>query len=150
MAAYYVFDNGVTGHFESNPGDTERRLNSRWFGLEAYGTEGIISLRNSPEGEMYWYRGGLWIPDDVVQWERVLLEEWERIPQGERTHHSNILIARELIQAMEEGRDVVEASSGHDARAALEMIMAVHESQRVQGRVRLPLANRDNPYEVQS
>ena len=22
---------------------------------------------------MYWYRGGLWIPDQVVQWERVLV-----------------------------------------------------------------------------
>jgi hypothetical protein len=82
------------------------------------------------------------------QWERVLLDEWEVIPERERTHHSNVLIARELIQAIEQGRDVVEASSGRDARAALEMVMAVHESQRVQGRVPFPLANRENPYEV--
>ena len=27
---------------------------------------------------MYWYRGGLWIPDQVVQWERVLVEEENR------------------------------------------------------------------------
>lgn len=146
LAAYYVFENGVTGHFESNPSNTERGLNSRWFGFEAYGTEGIISLRNSPEAEMYWYRGGLWIPDDAVGWERVLVEEWEQIPPKDRTHHSNMLIACELIEAMDEGHEVVEASSGYDARAALEMIMAVHESQRVQGRVQLPLANRDNPY----
>ena len=37
---------------------------------------------------------------------------------------------------------------GQDARAALEMIMAVHESQRLQTRVSFPLQNRDNPYEV--
>ena len=55
---------------------------------------------------------------------------------------------RELIQAIEEDRDVVEASSGSDARAALEMIMAVHESQRVKGRVEFPLVNRENPYVV--
>jgi predicted dehydrogenase len=146
VAAYYVFANGVTGHFESNPGDTQRRLNSRWLGFEAHGTQGIITVRNSPEGEMYLYRCGLWVPDGAVQWERVLLEQWEQIPQGERTHRSNQIIVRELIEAMEAGTQVVEASSGYDARAALEMIMAVHESQRLQGRVSLPLTNRDNPY----
>ena len=94
------------------------------------------------------HRHGMFIPDGRVQWERVLIEEWEAIPEAERTHHSNVLIARELIQAIEEDRNVVEASSGKDARAALEMVMAVHESQRVRGRVQFPLANRENPYEV--
>jgi predicted dehydrogenase len=148
LAACYVFTNGVTAHFESQPGDTTARVNSRWFGFEVHGTEGIIALRNSPNGEMYIHRHGMFIPDGKVSWERVLLDEWEAIPEGERTHHSNVLIARELIQAIEEDRDVVEASSGKDARAALEMVMAVHESHRVQGRVQFPLANRENPYEV--
>jgi predicted dehydrogenase len=148
LAAYYVFANGITAHFESRPGDTTAKVNSRWFGFEVHGTEGVIALRNSPNGEMYMHRHGMFIPDGRVQWERVLIEEWEAIPEAERTHHSNVLIARELIQAIEEDRDVVEASSGWDARAALEMIMAVHESHRMQGRVRFPLVNRENPYEV--
>ena len=148
LAAYYVFANGITAHFESRPGDTTAKVNSRWFGFEVHGTEGVIALRNSPNGEMYMHRHGMFIPDGRVQWERVLIEEWEAIPEAERTHHSNVLIARELIQAIEEDRDVVEASSGRDARAALEMIMAVHESHRIQGRVRFPLVNRENPYEV--
>jgi hypothetical protein len=97
---------------------------------------------------MYIHRHGLFIPDGKVAWERVLLDEWEAIPENERTHHSNMQIARELIQAIEEDRDVIEASSGKDARAALEMVMAVHESQRLQGRVAFPMANRENPYEV--
>jgi predicted dehydrogenase len=148
VAAYYAFTNGVTAHFESQPGDTSAGVNSRWFGFDAHGTEGIISLRNSPNGEMYIHRHGMFIPDGKVEWERVLLDEWEAIEAGERTHHSNISIARELIQAIEEDRDVVEASSGRDARAALEMIVAVHESQRVRGRVQFPLENRENPYDV--
>ncbi len=148
LAAYYVFANGITAHFESRPGDTTAKVNSRWFGFEVHGTEGVIALRNSPNGEMYMHRHGMFIPDGRVQWERVLIEEWEAIPEAERTHHSNVRIARELIQAIEEDRDVVEASSGRDARAALEMIMAVHESHRMQGRVRFPLVNRENPYEV--
>ena len=148
LAAYYVFANGVTAHFESQPGDTAARVNSRWFGFEAHGSEGIIALRNSPNGEMYIHRHGMFIPDGEVPWQRVLLDEWEAVPEGDRTHHSNMQIARELIQAIEEDRDVVEASSGQDARAALEMVMAVHESHRLKGRVEFPLANRENPYEV--
>ena len=148
IAAYYAFTNGVTAHFESQPGDTEAKVNSRWFGFDAHGTEGIISLRNSPNGEMYIYRHGMFIPDGKVEWERVLLDDWEAIAPHDRTHHSNISIVRELMHAIEEDRDVVEASSGRDALAALEMIMAVHESQRIKGRVEFPLANRQNPYEV--
>jgi hypothetical protein len=54
----------------------------------------------------------------------------------------------ELIEAIEERRDVVVASSDKDALAALEMIMAVHESQRLRTRVLFPLENQENPYET--
>jgi predicted dehydrogenase len=148
VAAYYAFANGVTAHFESQPGDTTSGVNNRWFGFKAHGTEGIIALRNSPSGEMYIHRHGLFVPDGQVPWKRVLLDEWEAIPEAERSHHSNVAIVRELMLAIEEDRDVIEASSGHDARAALEMIIAVHKSQRLRGRVRFPMVNRDNPYEV--
>ena len=149
VAAYYVFDNGLTAHYESYQGYTGGGYNSRWFGFEIHGTKGIIALRNSPNGEMYIYRKGLWIPDeDYARWERVLLDEWEKYPANERTHQSNQIIVRELIEAIEQDREVVACSSGQDARAALEMIMAVHESQRIKGRVEFPLANRQNPYEV--
>ena len=63
-------------------------------------------------------------------------------------HLSNKMIVKELLQAIEEDRDVVSVSSGADARAALEMIMAVHESQRLKTRVSFPLKNRENPYEI--
>ncbi len=116
---------------------------------------GILSLRHSPGGELYLYCHGMWIPGEGdPQWERILLDEWETKPDGtprsgtERMHESNRLIVEELIQAIEEDRDVVQSSSGHDARAALEMIMAVHESQRLQQRVTFPLRNRENPYQV--
>ena len=148
VAAYYVFANGVTAHFESQPG-YPKGFNSRWFGFEAHGSEGIIALRNSPNGEMYIYRQGLWIPgEENGTWERVLLDEWEQYSAGERTHQSNLIIVRELIQAIEEDRPVRACSNGEDGRAALEMIMAVHESQRLGTRVSLPLANRENPYEI--
>jgi len=148
LAAYYVFTNGVTAHFESRPADPEAGVNSRSFGFEAHGTKGILSLRNSPNGEMYLHRHGMFIPDGTVAWERVFIDDWEAIPPGDRTHHSNLMIVRELLTAIEQDRNVIEASSGADALAALEMVMAVHESQRVKGRVSFPMSNRENPYDV--
>ena len=155
VAAYYAFENGVTAHYESYRGDVSRDgISSRWFGLEVYGTRGIFSLRNSPNGEMYHYPHGLWVPgENDGKWERVLLDEWEKpdLSSGSRqdaTHLSNQMIVRELVQAVEDDREVENVSTGSDARAALEMIMAVHESQRLKTRVSFPLANRENPYET--
>ena len=46
----------------------------------------------------------------------------------------------------ERTRPIRSVSSGADSRATLEMIMAVHESNRLGTRVPFPLANRGNPY----
>ena len=166
LSAYYVFKNGINAHFESYPCPSEEYIDiyieksgnhssGRWFGFEVYGSEGILSLRNSPGGELMLYPHGMWIPgEEASVWERVLLDEWERKPDGtirsdlERMYLSNRMIVTELIEAIEAGREVVAASSGHDARAALEMIMAVHESGRLKTRVYFPLQNRENPYET--
>ena len=162
VAAYFVFENGITAHFESYPGEVEsksesslRSRNERSFGFEVYGTSGIVSLRDSPHGEMYVYPSGRWVPGKAEgKWERVVIDEWDKRPDGqprtyeERMHLSNQMMVNELVQAIEEDRDVTASSSGRDARAALEMIMAVHESQRLRTRVEFPLENRENPYEV--
>ena len=119
VAAYYVFKNGHHSALQTYPGE---RSGSRVFGLEIYGTKGIISLRNSPGGEMYLYPHGLWIPGEADgKWQRILIEEWEKRPDGqvrsdqERMHLSNHMIVKELIQAIEENSDVVACSSGKDA-----------------------------------
>ena len=151
--AFYSFENGIAGYFESHPGREQSELSSRSFGFEVYGTRGIIALRSSPDGEMYLYPHSRWIPaESDGRWERVYLEEWERGPGGvtrtsqERMHLSNTMIASELIQAVREDREVANVSSGQDARAAIEMISAVHESHRTGARVDFPLRNRENPY----
>jgi predicted dehydrogenase len=151
--AFFAFANGVAGYFESHPGDQESDLSSRSFGFEVHGTRGIIALRSSPDGEMYLYPHSRWIPGDADgKWERIYLDEWERGPGGvtrtsqERMHLSNSMIVSELLQAIREDREVANVSSGEDARAALEMISAVHESHRTQARVGFPLRNRENPY----
>jgi len=154
VQSYYTFANGITATFESVPGYPISDLTATWLGFEVYGTEGVMSLRSSPSGELYVYPHGQWTPEDSHAWERVSIDEWDNHPDGsvrsdqERMLLSNTLIAEELVLAVNEDRDVEAVSNGHDGRAALEMIMAVHESQRLQTRVEFPLRNRDNPYDT--
>ncbi len=100
---------------------------------------------------MFVYPHSRWVPGDKDEWRPVVIEEWEQ-EQRERgvssTALSNKIIVKELVQAVEEDRDVVISSSGKDGRAAIEMIMAVHESHRLGRRVYFPMENRENPYEV--
>ena len=145
VAAYYVFENGITAHYESFQGyPAEPNDHNRHLGFEVYGTKGILSIRNSPAGELYLHRHDLWIPDtDTRSWERIRFPEWE---QGNVGLASNSIIVEELLAAIDEDREIRRVSSGADSRATLEMIMAVHESNRLGARVTFPLANRDNPY----
>lgn len=149
--ATYTFENGVTASFESQPVDMPPGGSSSLFGFEAYGTRGIISVRNSPAGNMFVYPHSRWVPGSDDEWRPVVIEKWEREQQVggvSSTALSNKVIVDELIRAVEEERDVVVSSSGKDGRAAIEMIMAVHESHRLGERVYFPMENRENPYEV--
>lgn len=57
--------------------------------------------------------------------------------------NGNILIVNDLIDAIEKDRAPLD--SLHDGRAALEMILAVYESHRLERAVDLPLKNRKHP-----
>ncbi|MBP3960359.1 Gfo/Idh/MocA family oxidoreductase [Gemmata sp. G18] len=57
--------------------------------------------------------------------------------------NGNILIVNDLIEAIEKDRAPLDSLS--DGRAALEMIMAVYESHRLERPVDLPLKNRKHP-----
>ncbi len=156
LAAYFVFRNGVTAHFDSyRSDDTDTREQVNWLGLEIQGTSGILSLRLAPLGELYHYPYRLWLPGDRDgTWERIILPDWDLNPDGqprsvsEKFQMNNRVFVEELIRAIEEDRQVSAVTNGRDARAVLEMIMAIHESQRLGARVDFPLQNRENPYVV--
>jgi hypothetical protein len=61
------------------------------------------------------------------------------------TQHAggNVAVATDLLQAIEEDRQPL--CSVYEARAAIEMIVAAFESQRIGGPVRFPLETRTNP-----
>ena len=62
VAGYYVFENGLTAHYESFQGfPADAQDHNRYLGFEVYGTKGIVSVRNSPGGELYLHRHDLWI-----------------------------------------------------------------------------------------
>jgi len=152
VAAYYAFTSGVTGHYESYAGD---RAGGRCYGLDLYCAGGVIALRDLPQTEAYRYPHGLWLPaTEDGRWERVLLPEWEAGADGaprtkaEKLAESNRRNAMALLNAITADRDPELASSGRDALAALEMVMAPAESQRLGCRVPFPLEQRGNPYEV--
>ena len=58
-------------------------------------------------------------------------------------HPGNLLIVRDLIRSIEE--DGQPLGSIYEGRGATEMIVAVFESHRQGGPVKLPLENRNNP-----
>ncbi|MDE0140096.1 MAG: hypothetical protein OXN19_01375, partial [Caldilineaceae bacterium] len=106
-------------------------------------------------GELYHYPYRLWLPGDRDgTWERITLPDWDLNPDGqprsvsEKFQMNNRVFVEELIRAIEEDRQVSAVTNGRDARAVLEMIMAIHESQRLRARVDFPLQNRENPYVV--
>jgi predicted dehydrogenase len=55
-------------------------------------------------------------------------------------------MVQEMIDCIEEDRE--HYSNGKEGRAALELIMAVYESQRTGARVKLPLDVRENPLKL--
>jgi len=67
--------------------------------------------------------------------------------RGDRGHRfGNRLVALDLIRAIE--TDTQPKCNAYDERAALEMILAVYESHRLNARVGLPLKNRRHPLSV--
>ena len=58
-------------------------------------------------------------------------------------HMGNVLIAKDLIRAIE--GNTQPRGSIYDGRAALEMILAVYESHRLNAPVSLPLKDRSHP-----
>ena len=161
LDAYYAFRSGVGGHYESHrAGDGTK--SAHWFGLDLFCEGAIIAIRNLPVGEVYLYSDGLLFPQPGLgAWRRVDLPDWPPLPADWQTNpravqdharacqtRSNLLLGQELVRCIEEGREPVRASSGRDAVAALEMVLAPHVSHRTKANVPFPLRDREQPNEL--
>jgi predicted dehydrogenase len=152
--AGYGFDGGVSGSYESARA-ADGGSGSDYFRLELCGTGGTISIWSSPTAPLYFCPRSFALPNHPEEWEAIPTESVQRElvaagglePAGQAgasaMQAANQLLVVDLLAALEEGREPL--SSGHDARAALEMIMAVYWSHMRAQRVPLPLAERAHP-----
>src|SRR5688572_19899292 len=145
IVAQYGFDKGVIGHFASQksprgPGERDR------FGLSIPGSKGVIQLTTGSLPEAYFLADPSWFPGRSRA-------AWQAITSGgigkpetlkdDGLGLGNIWIVNDLMEAVEKDRQP--KGSIYDGRAALEMILAVYESQRLRAAVDLPLKNRRHP-----
>ncbi len=133
VAAAFAFANGVTGYFGSRRSD---ETSGARFGLDIYGSRGVMSIRAGMEPEVYVSNSPKWTGD----WQRLALPG---NPAPRDTNGANRAVAADLLEAI--AGDRPPRASGHEARWTLEMALAIYASERSGGRVRLPLARRDHP-----
>ena len=141
--ATYGFDGLTMGYFASHrarDGIADR------FGLQIYGSKGILTMTMGAVPEIWYVEDPSWQPGrSKATWKRISSAGIDRPEPLSDPHHShgNRLIALDLIRAIETGGRP--KGSMYDGRAALEMILAIYESHRLKAPVTLPLHNRQHP-----
>jgi predicted dehydrogenase len=140
--AMYGMGGGATAYFASHGATSGKRPR---FGLTVYGSEGILEMTTGYLPSVKYLDDPSWSPGQSgAKWQAVSSAGLGKSePLENDPHQGNRLAVLELLAAIRENR---EPRGGiHDARAAIEMIVAVFESHRQAKPVELPLANRQNP-----
>jgi predicted dehydrogenase len=141
--AIYHFDGTTMGYFS-----TQRARDgvANRFGLQVYGSKGILTMTMGALHEVWFVEDPSWQPGrSKARWTQISSGGVGKAESLRERNHSlgNRLIALDLIRAIE--TDTQPKGSAYDGRAALEMILAVYESHRQKGPVELPLKNRKHP-----
>jgi predicted dehydrogenase len=145
ITASFGFDRSAVGYFASQKAPRGAGERDR-FGLTILGSRGIVQLTTGSLPAAYFLADPSWFPGrSRAAWQEITSQgvgKPETLKDG-GLGQGNVWIAQDLIDSIE--RDRQPKGSVYDGRAALEMIMAIYESQRVRGPVELPLRNRRNP-----
>jgi predicted dehydrogenase len=141
--AMYRMPDGSTAYFGSvrNAASKVSR-----FGLQIYGSAGVVELLTGSVPSVKYLADGSWSPGrSKAQWQDVSTAGiGETEPLADRgLPGGNVLAVQDLLAAIEQDRQPL--SSVYEARGAVEMIVAVFDSQRQGKPVTLPLAMRENP-----
>jgi predicted dehydrogenase len=141
IVATLGFDGGVIGECESMR--SADGGGSEYLRMEESGTGGTLAFWSSLTSPVYYSPHPFALPDRPHDWQRVQ-PDVPLVPPGvSPLHVGNKALVRDLLAAVVEDRPPL--AGGHDARAALEMIMAVYASHVAGQRVALPLAERTHP-----
>jgi predicted dehydrogenase len=143
LQAVYQMKDGVTAHFASV---RNQAGNPRRYGLQIYGSRGVIELIEGTLPSVQYLGDPSWSPGrSGASWQHVSSAgigkpEPLKGPRYQARHTLGIL---DLLDAIESGR---EPSCGmHEGRGVVEMIAACFESHRIGAPVQLPLKSRANP-----
>jgi predicted dehydrogenase len=141
--AMYHFDGTTMGYFSTQ---RVRHGASKRFGLQVFGTKGILTMTTGALPEIWFVEDPSWQPgSSKARWKQVSsagIDKPESLSDS-RHRFGNRLVALDLIGAIE--TNTQPKGSMYDGRAALEMILAVYESHRLDAPVELPLENRRHP-----
>jgi len=141
--AMYHFEGTTMGYFS-----TQRARDgvSKRFGLQVYGSKGILTMTTGALPEIWFVEDSSWQPGrSKARWKQISSAGVDKPEtRSDRSHRfGNRLVALDLIRAIE--TNMQPKCSMYDGRAALEMILAVYESHRLNAPVELPLKNRRHP-----
>jgi predicted dehydrogenase len=143
ISAMYRFDGPTRGYFSTH---RARDGAGRRFGLQIYGTKGILTLTTGAVPDIRLLEDPSWQPGrSKARWKRISSNGIDKDETLSDAGHGpgNRLIALDLLRAIE--TDTGPLGSMYDGRAALEMILGVYESHRRNAPVELPLKNRVHP-----
>lgn len=146
LHAMYGFKNPTTGYFGSH---RARAGAGARFGLSVYGTKGILTLGTESFPPVYFIEDPTWAPgQSKAKWVEITGGGVGQPETAKDLHplQANTVIAEDLVHAVE--TDTQPRGSMYDGRAALEMILAVYESHRLNTPVPLPLKNREHPLKL--
>ena len=142
LHATFGFPKGRYGHFDSMKSDDG---NGGRFGLNIYGTKGIVTMRWGTLPDVFVLYDPSWAPGNKgAQWQTLP----DAPPNGgnQPLEERYLTITTDLIQSIQE--DKVPEVSLQDGRRAQEMTHAVFAAHAAGGRVNMPLNDRRHPLEV--
>ena len=144
IEATYGFAPPTMGYFATHR--ARHGVNERW-GLRVYGSKGILTIGTGSFPPIFFLEDPAWAPGQgKAKWIEITsngLGRPETAPDTSPQTPGNILIAQDLLAAI--ASDTQPKGNIEDGRAALEMILAVYESHRLNAPVPLPLENRRHP-----
>jgi predicted dehydrogenase len=137
--AAYGFANGVVGCFASSK---NRDGNGGRWGLDIYGSRGVVSIRQNENANVYLLRDPSWAPGGKnLAWQPLPEAPSSEMKQPERERYAPII--NDLIAAIQENRRP--AVSLQDGRDSLEMVQAAYDAYLHGGRIEMPLKERTHP-----
>jgi predicted dehydrogenase len=139
--ATFAFPKGIEGSFASQKvpkGEGGR------FQIALYGSKGVASFAIGQDAQVSYLPDPLWVPGKTSAWKPLPDAPSNDHPSGLKgTDACNRRIVEELIRIIDaKGRSPVDI---YEARATLEMIMAVYAAHLAGGRVAFPVKDRKHP-----